>query len=252
MCHKKLGLLGVFFFFLSILFLTLEVCAQTAEDYYNEGNKFYESGNYDKAIENYEKAITKTPKLIGVFNNLANVYLHQKRDYKQAEQICLEGLSYYPFEDSFVLIRMYIDFNLGRIDKGISKYIALSQQNLSYTVTFPVDKFEKIMGDKGSTKEDIIQTYRNLLHINPKDYVLLYNVAEYLKDNGQYQEALDLYKKVIELDPHKEVAYVGLGTCYYNLGNAKLALDYFKKAKTAGQYVPEIFFEKLEEIPGTQ
>lgn len=243
--HKKFNY--IIFIFLIIAFFGVGCHAQTAEDYYNEGNKFYESGDYDKAIVSYKEALNIEPKLIGAFNNLANIYFYNKKDYEKAEQVCLEGLSYYPSDPSLILIMMYLDFELGRVDEGIARYTFLSQKNLSQQVTFPMLAFAEAMKKRGLAKDEITQTYIRLLKINPKDYILLYEVAEYLKDKARYQEALDTYKRVIELHPHKEVAYVGMGSCYYNLGEAHLALEYFQKAKTAGQYVPEAFFEKLEK-----
>ena len=103
------------------------------------------------------------------------------------------------------------------------------------------------MKQHGVARETIIQQYNNLLQINPKDYLLFYETAEYLKDTGQYQEALDRYKKVIELHPRMEIVYRGMGSCYYNLGKPETALEYFEKARDAGYYVPDAFFEKLEK-----
>ena len=60
--------------------------------------------DYDNAIDNYEKAIAKDPEFIGAYNNLANI-LYQKKNYMRAEEVCLDGLSYYPFEDSLILIK---------------------------------------------------------------------------------------------------------------------------------------------------
>jgi len=236
--------------FLFILILSIGVFvisyAKSVEDYYGKGNQFYSNKEYDKAIENYEEALNQDIKAIGVFNNLVNIYIYQKKDYVKAEQICLEGLAYYPFDDSLILLMMYIDLNVGRIDKVISKYKALSQQELAYLLVFPTEEFGKIMRGRGILEEDIIQTYNNLLNFNSNDFKLLYEIAEYYKNNHKYQEALDNYKKVLDLNSRMEIVYTGMATCYYNLGESDLALEYFRKAKKAGYHVPDIFFEKLE------
>lgn len=234
-------------FCLVLTSLKLTSCyAKSAEEYYLAGNKFYEDKDYDKAIESYKKSLSENVKLLGAFNNLANIYFYQKKDYIKTEQICLEGLSYYPFEDLLISITMYIDFKLGRLEKGLSKYVALSQQNLPYAVTFNIEEVKSLMRKKGYSKEEIIQTFNNLLQINPEDQMILYEVAEYLKDNRKYQEALEKYIKVLDLNPRMKMAYGGMGSCYYNLGNSKKALECFTKAKEAGYFVPDEFFEKLE------
>ena len=220
--------------------------ANSAEYYYRQGNHFYDIKDYELAIENYNKSLAHKTRLIGAFNNLANIYFYEKKDYNKAEQICLEGLSYYPFEDSLILIMMYIDFEFGRVDKGMAKYIALSNQKLSHTLIFPTERFESAIKKKDFSPERVIKIYNSLLEVNPEDHALVLKVAEHLKDSGNYQKALDKYKEAIELNPEMGIAYVGMGTCYYNLGKDKLALKYFKKAEKAGQYIPKEFFGILK------
>lgn len=245
-CREKYTGIFVFFLILSTGVFAISY-ARSAESYYDRGNQSYNNEEYDQAIENYERALSQDIKLIGVFNNLVNIYIYQKKNYVKAEQVCLDGLAYYPFDESLILLMMYIDLNVGRIDKAIAKYKALSQQELSYSLVFPTEEFEKIMKEKEASEEDVIQTYNNLLSFNPKDFNLFYKIAEYYKNNRKYQEALDIYKKVLELNSRMEIVYTGIATCYYNLGEFDIALEYFKKARKAGYYVPDIFFKKLEE-----
>ena len=102
------------------------------------------------------------------------------------------------------------------------------------------------MNNQGKTKKEIAKFFQDIIEINPDDYLALFEVAEYEFSNKQYSKALAKYLKILQLSPRMKMVYVNMGSCYYNLGNPDLALEYFKKAKDAGQYVPDVFFEKLE------
>jgi tetratricopeptide (TPR) repeat protein len=145
---------------------------------------------------------------------------------------------------------MQVDWELGRFDKAVAKYVALAEHDPSNIVRLNIDRFEELMAERGASKEEIFQYYRRLSQFNPRDDRVLYQIAEYLKDKKRYSEALEFYNRVLEINPEMKEAFGGMGSCYYNLGQPEKALEYFRKGKEAGAFVPDVLIEKLErELP---
>lgn len=54
--------------------------------------------------------------------------------------------------------------------------------------------------------------------------------AEQLFADRQFKEAIEEYKKTIEAEPNNARAYMGLGDCYYIMGDFNLAASYFEES----------------------
>ncbi len=68
------------------------------------------------------------------------------------------------------------------------------------------------------------------LQENPKDADAWYHLADLYERNAQYTEAIDTYKKVLELKPGMGYAYLKMGTAYDRLNKPAEAIDTLKKA----------------------
>lgn len=67
-------------------------------------------------------------------------------------------------------------------------------------------------------------------------YGSLINKAVGLRYDGDETQAVELWKKVLELDENNELAYVGIGKAYLTSGDYVKAMDYLKKGMSSEYY----------------
>ena len=75
----------------------------------------------------------------------------------------------------------------------------------------------------------ILDSYRGeILRFLPSQYGKLINQAVSLRYDGDEASAVQIWKKVLELDSNFELAYVGIGKSYLASGENKKAMEYLK------------------------
>lgn len=65
---------------------------------------------------------------------------------------------------------------------------------------------------------------------NEENHIPIHDLASSLNDLGEHEKAIELYKKVIALNPNLDYAYTNLGFAYYNINEDSIALEYFDKS----------------------
>ena len=70
----------------------------------------------------------------------------------------------------------------------------------------------------------------NKLKSNPNDPELLTSVGNLYYDAQQYPNAIQFYKRVLEVKPADTAVRTDMGTAYWYMGNADLAIAEFNKA----------------------
>lgn len=65
---------------------------------------------------------------------------------------------------------------------------------------------------------------------NPQDPQAELKVADYLYDQGQFEQAIPWYQKSLQLDPKNVNARTDMGTCYFNIGRPDEALREFRQS----------------------
>lgn len=75
----------------------------------------------------------------------------------------------------------------------------------------------------------VLDSQKNVLFLyEPTDYGRLINEAVGLRYCGDEASAVELWKKVLELDTNNEMAYVGIGKAYLSAGDNEQAMYYLK------------------------
>jgi tetratricopeptide (TPR) repeat protein len=69
-----------------------------------------------------------------------------------------------------------------------------------------------------------------------------YDQAKSLSDAGQYQQAIVVYSRSINLDPYNADAYLGRGLAYENLGEYDKALSDYSQVITLKPKDPQAYF----------
>jgi lipoprotein NlpI len=65
---------------------------------------------------------------------------------------------------------------------------------------------------------------------NPQDPQAALKVADYLYDQGQFNQAIPWYQKSLQLDARNVNARTDMGTCYFNVGRPDDALREFRQS----------------------
>lgn len=149
----------------------------------------YNAQDFEKAVD-YFKAYLAT----GDDKHRQAVYLFmsqaclKSQNYDLGIPTASEGLKYYPGEKQLMLIGMQMCIDGGRGEK--------LQEFLSQALT-----------------------------LNPTDEKLLNIQGQLYEDEGQYEQALNIYNTLDELKPNMLATTKHIGLCYYNM-----AVDYFNKA----------------------
>ena len=80
-----------------------------------------------------------------------------------------------------------------------------------------------------SSDNVFVQVYRQV-QAEPDNVDALYHLADLYDRQGQYQKAVDTFKKVLELNPNRNFAYFKLGTAYSRLNQNEKAVEALKEA----------------------
>lgn len=93
-------------------------------------------------------------------------------------------------------------------------------------------------------KEDKIKCLNDAVLSNPNNANAYYQRAIFYYDDERYQDALNDYKKSIELDLYSEDELIEeIGYCYSKLGNYDKALEYFSKSNDYLGYKADVLVD---------
>ena len=76
----------------------------------------------------------------------------------------------------------------------------------------------------------VIKQMQEMAAQNPQDVGIRLNLANFLYDQKQYNQAIEWYQRALELDPKNVNARTDLGTAYFYSGRPKDALREYDKS----------------------
>ncbi len=217
-------------------------------------------GDYEEALQLYSEAIKIAPRWAIPYSNSANVYL-QLEDYDKAEELILLAMKKQPHYSKAYSVLSLI-YNLkGQEEEsmnvlldyiaefGDNFYIYLRMSLLAYdhsdfklarkyaelsNATIENFSAHMMLGSSYYGDVDSLAQYHweKALHIDPKSPQALNNLAWMHQRKEEYQEAIDLYKRVLENDPLITNSLYNLGVIYYAQDSLKKAYHYFETIVT--------------------
>ena len=131
------------------------------------------------------------------------------------------------------------------IEKGQNLNFALAINEIKPYLNNPIKPFtefvEKVSqadyylteGNKyffGGDYNQAIEYYQKVLQLNPNLAEAYYNLGLAYGSLGQYQKAIEYFQKSIQLDPNLAEAYYFLGNAYVRLGQYQQAIEYYQKS----------------------
>ncbi len=120
------------------------------------------------------------------------------------------------------------DVDLSRIEEEMYNILITQKIDKSkYANTY--NNLGDVMYDTGNI-EEAIECYKKAIELNPKNTLAYYNIGNAMYNIGDKEQAIEHYKKVINLNPNDAIAHRNLGTAMYDIGDKEGAIEHYKKA----------------------
>jgi tetratricopeptide (TPR) repeat protein len=109
--------------------------------------------------------------------------------------------------------------------KSVMYYEQAARLDSNYAPPYNLLGYDNMSLGNADAAEKAFKSYIRLLPSspNPRD-----SYAEFLRMTGRYDESIEQYKKVLEMDPLFTSSMVGIGDCYVRKGDPKKAREYYQ------------------------
>lgn len=213
-----------------------------------QGQQYEKIGKYQEALAEYESAMREDPRNEHVYMSLGLIYQYKLNDKKKAIEFYKKGIGYAPNNYGMSLNLMYAYFDVGDFGNAVRLYEQVSNMQHKSLHTFPKDALRTIF--LNMNEEEVICFCKNFLSINPGDSILREKLSELYIERKDYKNARPQFEarlKYSRTTDNLGPTYFGLAVCDYYLEQYLSSIDYLDKAKAAGEYVPDQYFEMVRE-----
>ncbi|MDX1585109.1 MAG: protein kinase [Balneolaceae bacterium] len=172
------------------------------------------AGELEKAIEQFNDAITLEPKYVEAYLSLAKAFEEQDR-YEKAEETYKKAISLQPdfYRGYNQLGSFYL--NHGQYQKAIEQFLHVAELTPDNPHIYSnLGVYFMLLGQA----EQATQNFKKSLSIDTT-YAAVSNFGSLMFNQGQYSEAVHLYRKALQLSPND----------YRIWGNLALACDWSDK-----------------------
>ncbi len=189
---------------------------------YNLGFSYYQINNYKEAIKYLTQAVLLNPEDYQTYYYLGLGYKSEKL-YKQsldAFKKCISlnsnwGLAHYELG---LLYEMILD------DNSAIKHFELAKKHetfddLNYKLGMLYYKNEDFYKAMNPLKEYLLQ--------HMEDYETMKIIGKIFLSINRYPEAIDIYYRLIDIEPNNEEFYYNIASSYYKLDDLDNALNYY-------------------------
>lgn len=207
-------------------FKTLAVAVTAGLLLYYSGITIKQNNYWNDPTVFYGRTLKYAPYSLKARNNLANVYIAQRR-FNEAVELYKEAIKIDPnYEDAYV--------NLGnaygvmeRYDEAIDMYRkAIEIKPDDEKAWYNMANVYAFLGEQ----DESIKSYEKAIELNPRYWKAYNKLGMIYGGMGKMEESIVLLKKAIEINPYDSWSYNSLGIAYGNVGKREEAIASFKKA----------------------
>ena len=195
------------------------------------GYAFEKSGNTDSAIKCYNRCIDLKPAYANAYKQLGFI-AHFKGDYAAA-------LAYYKKYELYAASNLLTDYlywyRKGFAFNATGDY-ANAKVTLQKSLHFKPDYINTQLelgyaSNKMKQAQDAIDHFKKAIELDPKNYVAYNGIAEvYLDNMKDADQAMVWYGKSLAVEPTERKANFGMGFCLNSKQKFSEAVNYLKKA----------------------
>lgn len=186
--------------------------------YNNRGDAYEENGKYDKALEDYDKVIQLAPEEEYGYYSKGWLYLQYLHNYNLAIENFNRVIAINPGDSLAYSNRGDAQYALGKLENALQSYrkvLELDPDNI--TVQHKCRDIEKELN--AGNNADSKNVSENYIEEGNSFY-----------NQGEYDKAIEMYNKAIELRPTSSAIYNNRGNAYHSKGNLTKAIGDFNKA----------------------
>ena len=229
-------------------FLPTATPTRTTNSYLMEADTHFLAGNVDKAIEGYKKASELDPSDVSILVKLAQVQVYSSNSLTtDAERITrlTEALDTInkakeiaPQDSTVLAVRAFVlNWNSNPVLAGERSESLLNEAEAEATLALQLDNtntlalayYAEILVDQFKW----VQARQYIQQAMERDASLMdvHRIQAYTYEIlGEYNLAIQEYKKAIEITPNLTFLYISVGKIYRHLELFDQALEYFDKA----------------------
>lgn len=192
----------------------------------NLGNLYRDNGNLEKAEKYLKKSLEINPDFATAWMNLG-IVLAAKKDFIQAKESYRNALKHRENYANcyYNMGNLYLEQN--QHDEAFKHWQYAI--NIKPTLRQAWTNMLTMLDSKGKFDEVLHTSELSLKHI-PNDTSILFLRANVLGKLGRYNEAEKLYKQVVAKEPLNYLYYTNLAVLYHRWNKINEAIDAYKKA----------------------
>lgn len=196
---------------------------------------FFQLNYWKNSITLFERSLQLNSNSPLILNNLG-LYYSQNNNNEKAQEYFLEALNV----DSTYSMSLY---NMGVILNNEKKYrravpFLIKAMNKNTTYLRACNEVIKSFNALGMDSLRLA-FINNGLRLDSNDVNILFQKANYLKDNTNFTESKKIYNKIINISKQHWQSYNNLGLIYLTENNPDSAIFYFQKALKINFNTPE-------------
>jgi tetratricopeptide (TPR) repeat protein len=201
--------------------------------YSNRGNAKALLGDYNGAISDYNKALLLNPNFVDAIYNRGIAFSSVGQN-KKAINDFNKVLTYTPDRIDILSSRGLCYFYENNLDSALNDFnIYLNIYITSYNILY----YRALTFEKKNQKELAQKDFETIRNNSPQliDEIIkvatnIENRADYYNDLKMYNDALNMFKDILKINPNYSVAYSRIGVVYGKIGNFSLAFENLNKA----------------------
>lgn len=191
------------------------------------GELFIEKYNTRDARFAFESALKVNPEHPDALLGLARVHMEESRDLEQVRALIGRALAVNPRHVGALVLSAALQIDVEDYDGAIATLKEALKVNPNDFEALPMLAACHYLKDDARAFE---QVKRQALKLNPRWAGFYTTVARLGVQVHRYQEAIELNKQALALDPNHWPAFVELGIGYTRIGDDKKGFEYLLKA----------------------
>lgn len=208
---------------------------EDAKQFFDDGVKYIKQNELEKAVESFKKAIKVDPESAKAYFNLGIVYKHLGKEEEARK--AFEKADLISREKSPILNEKIAKLLCNSDFAAKNPKLALKTptiQNGSNEVAANKEVTQFVTAGYGfyikGDYEQAIENYKKALDLQPNNANVITEIANIYYETGQYTEAEDHYELATSINPNNAEAYAKYASLKEFMGNNSKAIKLYEKA----------------------
>ena len=188
----------------------------------------FRNADMKSAYESIQKSIELKPKNAGAYLKLAEISLYG-RDYERALESIDKSLEFDKLAPTAYFMRGYVYKEQGDTFAAVESYKKAIEYDSEYERAYEELGLLHALRNNPVTVEYLSTAIR----LNPNNVFAMYGLGLYYQDNGNIEQAREIYENILAIKPEHTDALNNLGfICFQYEENYEKAIEWFSRALT--------------------